>query len=154
MRIRKMEERDFDAVHLLFEQVHALHVENRPDVYRNTDPLPRARFEEMLTNESAACLVAEEEGVAVGICVLLVRAPSANPVMLPVRIAFIEDICVHRDFRRRGIGKALLEAAREAARSHGAETLMLQVWAFNEAALRFYEAAGMRVRSLNMEETL
>lgn len=46
MRIRKMEERDFDAVHLLFEQVHALHVENRPDVYRNTDPLPRARFEE------------------------------------------------------------------------------------------------------------
>ena len=60
MRIRKMEERDFDAVHLLFEQVHALHVENRPDVYRNTDPLPRARFEEMLTDESAACLVAEE----------------------------------------------------------------------------------------------
>ena len=149
MRIRKIEERDFDAVHLLFEQVHALHVENRPDVYRNTDPLPRA-----LTNESAACLVAEEEGVAVGLCVLLLRAPSANPVMLPVRIAFIEDICVHRDFRRRGIGKALLEAAREAARSHGAETLMLQVWAFNEAALRFYEAAGMRVRSLNMEETL
>ena len=154
MRIRKMEERDFDAVHLLFEQVHALHVENRPDVYRNTDPLPRARFEEMLTNESAACLVAEEEGVAVGLCVLRLRAPSENPVMRPVRIAFIEDICVHRDFRRRGIGKALLEAAREVARSHGAETLMLQVWAFNEAALRFYEAAGMRVRNLNMEETL
>lgn len=28
-----MEANDFEGVHVLFGQVHALHVENRPDVY-------------------------------------------------------------------------------------------------------------------------
>ena len=74
--------------------------------------------------------------------------------MQPVCTAFMDDLCVHSDFRRRGIGKALLAAARDAARARGAQTLMLQVWAFNEAALRFYEAAGLRVRNLNLEEPL
>jgi len=154
MRIRAMEANDFEGVHVLFGQVHALHVENRPDVYRDADPLPRERFDEMLANGKAICLVAEEAERIAGFCVLILRAPAQNPAMLPVCVAFMDDLCVHSDFRRRGIGKALLVAARDAARARGAQTLMLQVWAFNEAALRFYEAAGLRVRNLNLEEPL
>ena len=45
-------------------------------------------------------------------------------------------------YRRRGIGRALLEAAAEWARRHGVSKLELHVFPHNEPALRLYESFG------------
>jgi ribosomal protein S18 acetylase RimI-like enzyme len=46
------------------------------------------------------------------------------------------------EFRRRGLGRALLEAAARKAVQAGASTLYLQVERDNPAALSFYQNAG------------
>lgn len=46
--------------------------------------------------------------------------------------------------RRRGIGKALLDAAVEWARSHDVEKLELHVFPHNEPAIALYDAYGFR----------
>ena len=53
-----------------------------------------------------------------------------------------------------GIGTALLYASEAEAKRRGAESLELMVWSFNKSAMRFYESAGMTVRSLVMEKKL
>ena len=40
------------------------------------------------------------------------------------------------------------------AKRRGAESLELMVWSFNKSAMRFYESAGVTVRSLVMEKKL
>jgi [ribosomal protein S18]-alanine N-acetyltransferase len=54
----------------------------------------------------------------------------------------IENVAVSADARRRGIGVALIKAVASQAQHRGAEALILEVRASNEAARALYERAG------------
>ncbi|PKO60033.1 MAG: GNAT family N-acetyltransferase [Betaproteobacteria bacterium HGW-Betaproteobacteria-19] len=56
----------------------------------------------------------------------------------------VHDLVVHADFRRRGVGQALLGAAEKAARNRGCCKLTLEVLSNNHTALATYERAGFR----------
>lgn len=80
-----------------------------------------------------AVFVAEHEETVIG-CVAVSGA-------LPV----ISNLAVHPAHRRRGVGRALLAAAEAFAAAHGAERVLLDVRADNEAAVALYATAGYRV---------
>lgn len=54
----------------------------------------------------------------------------------------IERIYIDRDFKGRGLGKALIDFSAAQARQWGKTILRLGVWEHNEAALGFYAALG------------
>ena len=56
--------------------------------------------------------------------------------------AEILTVAVAADARRRGLGRALLDAAMRDAQARGAATLHLEVAANNDGARKFYAAAG------------
>lgn len=66
---------------------------------------------------------------------------SAIPGIYPVE-AELESIAVAQDFRRRGVGGALLDDASTWARSQGATELRLEVRTSNAPARYLYETAG------------
>ena len=85
--------------------------------------------------------VAEEKGAIVGFLV-------ARQIVGDVEIL---NIAVAPDFRRRGVGAALFQAAIAWARSLSTESAFLEVRESNHAALQFYErhdfhATGRRPR--------
>jgi L-phenylalanine/L-methionine N-acetyltransferase len=84
----------------------------------------------------AAVFVAEAEGRVVG---RLSVARDQHPAS-----AHVADLglMVARDWRRRGIGRALLLTAVEWARGAGVRKLELHVFPWNEAAIRLYEQFG------------
>lgn len=153
MIIRKMKKQDFESVHRLMEQIHGLHVQNRPDVYRDADPLAENEFSALLDDETTIGLAAELDGVIVGLCIVAMKQPK-NPLMLPVRTAYVDALCVDEAYRHRGIAKALMSEAEKASCEAGAETMMLTVWSFNRSAVAFYEAMGMTPRNVIMEKKL
>ena len=55
--------------------------------------------------------------------------------------AEVQKVMVHRRFRRRGLGRALMLAVDDAARAHKRSTLYLDTFAHQDAR-RMYEAAG------------
>lgn len=62
----------------------------------------------------------------------------------------VENLYVDPDRRGQGIGSALLRAAEDALRSDGADVVVLDVMAENEAARRFYESHGFRPHRVTM----
>lgn len=54
----------------------------------------------------------------------------------------IANVAVHPDYRRRGIGTALTQAAMRLAEEHNARRAMLQVHGHNTTALNIYRALG------------
>lgn len=153
MLIRDAEQKDFEALHRLMEQLHGLHVRNRPDIYRNSDPFEESEFTALRNDPEKICLAAELEGTVAGLCIAALKR-SENPLVLPRAVAFLDALCVDEACRRGGVGKALFREAERRAREMGAESLELMVWSFNRGASDFYDKMGMTPRSVILEKKL
>jgi GNAT superfamily N-acetyltransferase len=84
-------------------------------------------------------LGAEVDGTLVATCTLTV-IPNLTRAARPYGL--IENVVTHPDFRRRGIGTALLRATLHIAWECGCYKVMLLTSRKDEATLRFYEQAG------------
>jgi GNAT superfamily N-acetyltransferase len=58
---------------------------------------------------------------------------------------YVEDIYVAPEFRRRGVGRALLDHLMEVARKEGCGRMQWMVYRGNESAIRLYESFGARL---------
>ena len=75
--IRLAAEQDYDAVERIMRQVHNMHVDWRPDIYIDTDPiLPHDMYMAHLAEGQA--IVAEAAGEVVGLVIYLTRNESAQ----------------------------------------------------------------------------
>jgi GNAT superfamily N-acetyltransferase len=86
-----------------------------------------------------AILVAEEQGVVVGMCQLLVFRHFQGRGGL---CAELESVHVRSDRRARGIGSALVRVAVEAARARGCYRVQLTSNVVRDDAHRFYGRLG------------
>ena len=97
-----------------------------------SEPWSEKGFDEFFESGSSVCLAAEKDGVVVGYI----------GATLSFGDAAVTNIAVTKDFRRIGVGTALIEAMR----SRGdASRLLLEVRESNTAARSFYERNGFRV---------
>ena len=68
------------------------------------------------------------------------------------RVAFLFQIYVHSQFRRRGYGRQAMQAFEQEALSSGHNSLALNVSALNTDALRLYETVGYSASSMVMRK--
>lgn len=99
-------------------------------------PWPAGAFRfEVTQNEHARCWVAETEG----------RVSGALVGYLVIDEFQVATIAVHPGYRRRGIGRMLLDHALAEARSAGAQTAFLEVRTGNIPAQSLYRQFGFRI---------
>ena len=89
-------------------------------------------------DSTAVRYVADAGGVVVG---------NLGMELRPYNVAEL-GMFVHRDWRRRGVGSALMEAGIDWARSAGAHKVALQLWPHNHAALALYRKFGFEREGL------
>ncbi|WP_417114814.1 GNAT family N-acetyltransferase, partial [Hominenteromicrobium sp.] len=99
-------------------------------------------------------LCAVRDGKILGLARTVMRGNAGDAVTLSRVRAVMEELAVLPQAQGMGIGTALLYASEAEAKRRGAESLELMVWSFNKSAMRFYESAGMTVRSFVMEKKL
>lgn len=152
MKIRNMAEKDYKEVDRIMQQVHHLHMENRPDLYVEQTPFfSKEEYMELIKDENRIAVVAEEDGHISGVCFVSMRMKTC---MVRRRTAYMDDLCVEKTYQGRGIGKLLFQYVEIHAKEKGAERLDLMVWSFNERAKIFYESLGMRPQRYIMEKQL
>ena len=95
----------------------------------------RRALEAAILSRDAAVFLAEESSAMVGVCAAYLDLESVRYG----RRCWVEDLAVDPARRSRGIGSALLEAARVWAREHGATHLELDTGLARGEAQRFYE---------------
>jgi GNAT superfamily N-acetyltransferase len=79
--------------------------------------------------------------------------PSFSSVSMK-RLWILNDLYVAAEARGRGVGRALMERARELAVETGAKGLVLETGADNHTAKRLYEALGWRIDGTHHYELL
>lgn len=149
--IRKVKENDYDSVKKLILQVHKLHVENRPDIYLDSEPMPLEYFKEIISNDDLNMFVYEKDGKILGLLEMSIKNNKSNPIAQTRKTVFIEDIVVDVNNRKKGIGKKLYQFILETAKQENVDSVELNVWSFNETAIKFYESLGMTAKNIKME---
>lgn len=99
-------------------------------------------------------LVAVADGAVVGMLELWLKRPRDPASARTPRVAADLGVSVTPAWRGKGVGTALLLAAEDWARAHGAERMVLDLASQNEGALRLYERLGYEVHALEMDKPI
>jgi GNAT superfamily N-acetyltransferase len=135
MHIREAEQHELSAILALYQHLHAA-----------DEPLPDAAtvaqiWSEINRDPKLHCLIAEMDGVFVASCILAI-IPNLTRGARPYGL--IENVVTHADYRRQGIGTALLRYALAIAWEHNCYKVMLLTGRKDESVFRFYEKAGFQ----------
>ena len=149
INIRIARESDYTQVENIMNQVNALHVTWRPDIYKNINPvLPKAMYMEHLDKNEVVVATVNEQ--VVGILIYVTRFISGGP-MVNRKVLFIDSMAVDEKYRGKGIGHKLFDYIKEICKENQYDGLELQVNARNAAAKEMYEKYGFTEKSINME---
>lgn len=108
-----------------------------------------AFLRERLSRDESVVLLARVDGRGVGFCQLY---PIFSSVALTRRWV-LNDLYVHESARRRGVAKALLDAAVAHARESGADKLELKTERLNVGAKALYEREGWQLDEVFLRYT-
>ena len=107
-----------------------------------------------------ACFVGECDGSVVGHLWARIQYPDSSSErqvmreLAEIRL-HVDSLAVEEEHRRKGVGKALMDAAEAWGRDLGASVASLEVNEFNDLAVRFYLGpAGYRRRALSLRKSL
>lgn len=128
MQIRNMLIGDYEELYALWTSCAGMGLNNLDD-----SPNGISKF---LNRNPETCFVALADGKIVG----------AIMVGNDGRRGYIYHTAVHADYRKRGIGRALVEAALSSLRRLGINKVALVVFARNESANEFWRKIGFTTR--------
>lgn len=155
MIIEKAKKEQAAEVVELLKYICEIHRKGRPDIFVSDQPkYDEEDVKRLIDEKDTFILTAAEDGKVAGYVIAELIDGSRHPHMRSVKTLYIDDICVAPDFAHKGVGTALFEEAKKLGKELGCIRIDLNVWAFNEDAIKFYEKMGMTVSRMYMEYKL
>lgn len=153
--IRRAEERDIPAIDKLLFEVHKVHSDVRPDLFKaGAKKYTDGELKEILTDAKTPVFVAQKDGKVLGYAFCIHKQFIDDNNMTDIKTLYIDDLCVDEAARGEHIGRALYEYVLDYAKKSGCYNLTLNVWADNVNAVKFYEKIGLKVQKIGMEAIL
>ncbi|WP_181586706.1 GNAT family N-acetyltransferase [Paenibacillus taichungensis] len=157
INIRRAAIGDYTGVSALMDELHRLHVEARPDVYRELQTrMSHKEYEQLLKADHRFLYVAEwlDQGEIVGYASAQLNVIENVELLKDRRMLYLNEIIVGSNHRGHGTGKLLMQELIELGKGIQVDSVELTVSTFNTGAQAFYEQLGLAVRSSRMEYIL
>lgn len=156
MNIRRAENKDIPTLMELLRQVHGVHYDIRPDIFKPTTTKYSAiELEEILSDPMRPILVvADESDSVLGYAFCAYKQAVGDLLLTDIKSLYIDDLCIDKAHRGKHIGSALYEAVLALAKETGCYNVTLNVWCGNDSAMEFYEKKGLKPQRIFMEHIL
>ena len=148
MLIRASEDH-IPQINKLLYQVHSVHSDRRPDLFRpgmkkyNDDEL-RA----IINNPNTPIYLYENASGAI------IAHAFIKYEYLIKKEMYIDDICVDISYRHQGICTKILNSLELIAKKNGCYRMTLNVYMLNKEAIECYHKFGMQAYSMHMEKLI
>lgn len=110
--------------------------------------LDEEKFSQNINN----IIVAEINNLVVGAILYLIKEKLENSYTNYRKVLFIDALVVDVNHRKNGIEKILMQEMEKLAKDNNCSSVELNVWAFNENAIKFFEGMGMSVKTMILEK--
>jgi ribosomal protein S18 acetylase RimI-like enzyme len=147
---------DYPAARAVLAETLTFHCEGAPAFFQETDapPPPEETIARLLQDGSGTWFLALDGETVIGFVTIRMRAAPYAPYHVPEPRAIVDSLGIRSAWRRRGIGRQLMDAAHAWAREQGLCRVVLSVWAFNRGAQVLYASLGYEVESINLSKAI
>ena len=153
MKIRSATLDDYEHLADIFYDSDLYHYQH--DKLNNKKPDRHARSKETVSNwinsKDTIMYVAVEEGIPVGLIIVVERTQENTNIFVQKNYAYILDVGVRKEYWAKGIGNVLMKEALHWAEKRNIKSIGLRVDVFNQPAIALYEKYGFKTTSFNME---
>lgn len=148
--IRKVENKDIREILTILKEVLNVHYELRNDLFiKDSTKYTSKELEEIIKDSSKPVYVYEEDNKVIGYIFCVIKDVNNNN-MIKHKELYIDDLCVLKEYRNKGIGKELLEYIKKEAKSLNCYNITLNVWSGNKAE-NFYKSLGFKEKKKELE---
>ncbi len=152
MTVRIVETQEADVIAPLSRPVQTDHHERRPDWFKPYDAeMAASEVRKILAQSGARGLVAYVDDTPAGYAILTTRERHESGCRHADRTLEIDQMSVEREFRRTGVGSALIDRARQIAEDEKYDRIRLTVWSNNPDAKAFYASQDFQPRTETLE---
>lgn len=147
MKIELAKEQELEEINKIAKQVHDLHVNWRPDIFKSIEEvIPKEKFKELLDKDEI--YVAKVEGKIIGYATISIKERMNIPGLYDRKILDLEAICIDKEYRNKGIGTEFIRHLINLGKEWGCTDLYLNVNEENKNAIKCYEKLGMKVKNI------
>lgn len=154
MEIRRAENGDIPRITELLYQVHKVHSDKRPDLFRRgAKKYAEDELREIIADDERPVFVALLGGDVAGYAFCVFQRHGGGSLE-DFTTLYIDDLCVDEKSRKSHIGSALYQYVLDFAKKSGCHNLTLNVWECNPGAMNFYRKMGLSVQKTTLEQLL
>ena len=152
MKIIEVTENEIDGIMDLNNEVQEMHIKWYPAKYKTLNKNKLKEFlKKLIGRKDTIFFAAKENCQIVGYIKLVIFNIERDVFFHNHSFIEIDQISVAQRARGRGIGRVLINKAKQIAQSHGINKLTLTVKSKNINAIKTYEALGFEKTSEKME---
>ncbi len=149
--IRNGTMQDFEQVNILRKQVNDLHVQGQPDIFKPGFCQEMQEYlKQFIDSQDKQLLVYEQDGKICGYAMLEFVTKPETPYRYALEYIEVGELGVSQDCQKQGIGKKLMQHIRQIAQQKNIKKIELDMWSFNDNALKFYEKLGFNTYRRHM----
>ena len=149
--IRLAEAGDAERLAELSGILQRQHAAQRPETFKPYDGASGISFfRDQSARSGVVILVGQAAHTAVGYLMAEAIAHEDTPFTSALTVLHIQHLVVDVDFRRQGVGQALLAEAEQEANRRGCAVLQLACWSFNQDAQAYFAANGFAPYQVRM----
>lgn len=143
--IRKLIESDIPVVLPMLQEMYLQHDLAEPDLFApNTFSIEKIKkyLKESINSEVSTCFIAEIDSKIAG--TIRVELKETPCFYKEKHAGYLDDLVVAKDYRRKGVGKALIHKALEFLKSKDIHLVEAKIYEFNEASRKLTEDIGFK----------
>ncbi|MBA3826698.1 MAG: GNAT family N-acetyltransferase [Ktedonobacterales bacterium] len=146
--VRVATEQDLQELTALYQAFHEFHVAGVPQRLRVPEHYDieriQAALKEYIQRPDTGLFVTEIDGKLVGFVEVHIQEDATDAAVVAQRYGHVQSLMVTATHRKVGLGRALLDTAKDWVTAQGISQLRLDTWEFAAGPLHFYEHLGFR----------
>ncbi|MDD3187458.1 MAG: GNAT family N-acetyltransferase [Bacilli bacterium] len=109
---------------------------------------------EEVNKNNGQILLAKEENKIVGLVIGLIIKPINEYAFKAPKRGRISELIITQKYRKNKMGGLLLESMEEYLRVNGCEDILIEVFGYNDLAIKFYDKHGYNTRLLEVTKKI